>query len=162
AAGRGGAVSHVRTFLIEPFDIMLHATEEGVSALQARFSTWLRTLSGEARFLCWQMPATLDAKIAALDATETDTDDPQRSHLLVEYRREYERINADAEYQRALCGVALWNDQNPRAIAGGLSSAFDTPVTEAAFPALFEGRYELRDRPFWHLAPSGRPGGRPY
>ena len=64
-----------RTFLIEPFDIMLHATEDGVNTLQARFSTWLRTLSGEARFLCWQMPATLDDKIAALDEAETETDD---------------------------------------------------------------------------------------
>jgi hypothetical protein len=154
-------VTQLRSFLIEPFDIMLHATEDGVTALQARFSTWLRTLSGEARFLCWQMPATLDGKIAALDDAEVETDDAQRRDLLIEYRREYERMNAGAEYQRALCGMALWNDQNPRAIAGGLSSAFDTPVTEAAFPALFEGRYELRDRPFWHLAPSGRPGGRP-
>ena len=33
--------SRIRTFLIEPFDIMLHATEDGVNALQARFSTWL-------------------------------------------------------------------------------------------------------------------------
>lgn len=150
-----------RTFLIEPFDIMLHATEEGVNALQARFSTWLRTLSGEARFLCWQIPATLDDKIAALEEASETTVDDQRHDLLVEYRREYERMNTGAEYQRALCGMALWNDQNPRAIAGGLSSAFDTPVTEAAFPALFEGCYELQDRPFWHLAPSGRPGGRP-
>jgi len=154
-------VSTSRTFLIEPFDIMLHATEDGVSALQARFSTWLRTLSGEARFLCWQMPATLDDKIAALDEATDTTNDDQRRDLLVEYRREYERMNTSAAYQRALCGMALWNDQNPRAIAGGLSSAFDTPVTEGAFPALFEGRYELQDRPFWHLAPSGRPGGRP-
>ena len=152
----------VRTFLIEPFDIMLHATEEGVQALQARFSTWLRTLSGEARFLCWQMPATLDAKIDALDTAEIDTDNDQRRDLLVEYRREYERMNAGSEYQRALCGMALWNDQNSRAIGGALSSTFDTPVTEAAFPALFKGRYQLHDRPFWHLAPSGRPGGRPY
>jgi hypothetical protein len=155
-------VTQLRSFLIEPFDIMLHATDEGVTALQARFSTWLRTLSGEARFLCWQMPATLDGKIASLDDAELDTDDEQRRDLLIEYRREYERMNAVAEYQRALCGMALWNEQNPRAIAGGLSSAFDTPVTEAAFPALFDGRYELRDRPFWHLAPFGRPGGRPY
>lgn len=155
-------MSAVRTFLIEPFDIMLHATEEGVNALQARFSTWLRTLSGAARFLCWQMPATLDDKIAALDEAERATDDAQRRALLVEYRREYERMDAGAAYQRALCGLALWHDQNPRALAGGLSSAFDTPVAEAAFPALFAGRYMLRDRPFWHLAPVGRPGGRPF
>ncbi len=152
-----------RTFLIEPFDIMLHATEDGVNALQARFSTWLRTLGDEARFLCWQMPATLDAKIEALnDVASAVVDDGRRRDLLVEYRRDYERMNRSAEYQRALCGMALWSDGNPRALAGGLSSAFDTPVSEAAFPALFEGRYELRDRPYWHLAPSGRPGGRPY
>lgn len=158
-------MSQVRTFLIEPFDIMLHATDEGVNALQARFSTWLRTLSGEARFLCWQMPATLDTKIDALNATAETIDDEQRRDLLVEYRRDYERMNLSAEYQRALCGMALWSggttQASARAIAGGLMSAFDTPVTEAAFPALFEGRYELRDRPYWHLAPSGRPGGRP-
>ena len=72
---------------------MLHATEDGVTALQARFSTWLRTLSGEARFLCWQMPATLDDKIAALDEAAETTDDEQRRALLIEYRREYERMN---------------------------------------------------------------------
>jgi hypothetical protein len=145
--------------LIEPFDILLHATEDGVNALQARFSTWLRTLSGEARFLCWQMPATLADKIAALDAAAEATEDEQRRILLVEYRRHYERMNTDAQYQRALCGMALWNDQNPRAVAGGLASALDTPVTEAAFPALFEGRYTLRDRPLWHLAPLRSSGG---
>jgi hypothetical protein len=155
-------VTDLRTFLIEPFDIMMHATEEGVAALQNRFSTWLRTLSGEARFLCLQMPATLDAKIAALDEAEVGTDDEQRRALLIEYRREYERMNTRAAYQRALCGMALGHEHNPRAIAGGLSSAFDTPVSEGAFPALFDGSYELRDRPFWHLAPTGRPGGRPY
>ena len=71
-------MSTSHTFLIEPFDIMLHATEDGVNALQARFSTWLRTLSGEARFLCWQMPATLADKIAALDEAAP----ARRDHLL--------------------------------------------------------------------------------
>jgi hypothetical protein len=155
-------VSAARTFLIEPFDIMLHATEEGVNALQARFSTWLRTLSGEARFLCWQMPATLDGKIASLSQAAERSGAGQRRELLVEYRRDYERMNASGAYQRALCGMALWGDGSPRALAGGLAAAFDTPVAEAAFPALFEGRYALRDRPYWHLAPEGRPGGRPY
>jgi hypothetical protein len=42
-----------------------------------------------------------------------------------------------------------------------MGSAFDTPVTEAAWPALFDGQYQLQDTPFWHLAPTGRPGGRP-
>ncbi len=149
------------TFLIEPFDILLHATEEGVNALQARFSTWLRTLAEPARFLCWQMPATLEGKIAALDRAAETADGARRQALLVEYRRHFERLNAHAEYQRALCGMALWSDQHGRSLAGGLTSAFDTPVTEAAFPPLFSGQYHLADAPFWHLAPSGRPGGRP-
>ena len=29
-----------RTVLIEPFDLMMHATEEGVTALQQRFSAF--------------------------------------------------------------------------------------------------------------------------
>ncbi len=150
-----------QTYLIEPFDLMLHATEEGVAALQNRFSTWLRTLRDPARFLCWQMPATLNAKIEALDQAAQATTDKRRRALLVEYRRNYERMNSNAEYQRALCGMALWSDQNPRALAGGMHSAFDTTITEAAFPALFDGSYELQEHPFWHLAPTGRPGGRP-
>ena len=107
------------------------------------------------------MPATLDAKIEALDQAAAETTDERRRTLLVEYRRHYESLNANAEYQRALCGMALWSDQNSRAFAGGMSSAFDTMITEAAFPALFNGNYELSEHPFWHLAPSGRPGGRP-
>lgn len=62
-------MKRAQTFLIEPFDIMLHATEEGVSTLQSRFSTWLRTLRDPARFICWQMPATLDDKIRRLTQT---------------------------------------------------------------------------------------------
>src|SRR5690606_36080337 len=159
---RRHCMSEVHTFLIEPFDIMLHATEEGVAALQARFSTWLRTLNTPARFVCWQMPATLDEKINALSRAAQETGDPQRAHLLMEYRRYYEQLDDSAEYQRALCGIAVWSDQNPRALAGGMASSFDTSVVEGAWPALFNGRYESRDTPFWHLAPAGRPGGRPY
>lgn len=150
-----------RTFLVEPFDIMLHATEDGVNALQARFSTWLRTLREPARFVCWQMPATLDDKINRLSHLSQDVDDAQRRLLLMEYRRHFESLNESADYQRALCGMALWSDQNPRAVAAGMASAFDTPVAEAAWPALFTGRYEIRDGTFGHLAPVGRPGGRP-
>ncbi|MFZ2881104.1 MAG: hypothetical protein WA009_16300 [Phototrophicaceae bacterium] len=149
------------TFLVEPFDIMLHATEEGVNALQARFSTWLRTLREPARFVCWQMPATLDDKISRLSRLSQDVDDAQRRLLLMEYRRHFESLNDSADYQRALCGMALWNEENPPALASGMSSAFDTPVAEAAWPALFTGRYEIRDGAFGHLAPAGRPGGRP-
>ncbi|MEQ8672507.1 MAG: hypothetical protein RIC84_04740 [Aggregatilineales bacterium] len=154
-------VPTARTFLIEPFDIMLHATEDGVQTLQSRFGNWLRTLTTPARFVCWQMPATLEAKISTLSQTAFDTDDHQRARLLMEYRRHYEQLDESAEYQQALCGMAVWSDQNTRALAGAMSSAFDTPVFEGAWPALFSGKYELRDAPFWHLAPTGRPGGRP-
>jgi hypothetical protein len=150
-----------RTFLIEPFDMMLHATEEGVQALQTRFASWLRALPGPARFVCWQMPATLDDKIAAVSRAARVTDDPGRAQLLMEYRRHYELLQESAAYQRSVCGMAHWVDENPRALAAGMASAFDTPVSEAAWPALFEGKYGLRDTPFWHLAPEGRPGGRP-
>ncbi|MBK8138283.1 MAG: hypothetical protein IPK52_21130 [Chloroflexi bacterium] len=153
---------HAHTFLIEPFDIMLHATEDGVNTVQARFSTWLRTLREPARFVCWQMPATLEDKISRLSRLAQDVDDPQRRLLLMEYRRHFEHLNDSAEYQRALCGMALWSDQNPRALAGGMASAFETQVTEGVWPALFDGRYELHDGAFWHLAPVGRPGGRPF
>ncbi len=151
----------LRTFLIEPFDLMLHATEDGVKALQNRFSNWLRALHVPARFACWQIPATLDEKIALVSRTARETDDGQRAGLLMEYRRHYEGLQDSAEYQRAVCAMGLWSDENPRALAGGMTSAFDTPVTEAAWPALFSGQYELRETPLWHLAPVGRPGGRP-
>ena len=150
-----------RTFLIEPFDLMLHATETGVQALQTRFANWLRALNSPARFVCWQVPATLDEKIASVSRAARETDNPQRAQLLMEYRRHYELLQASADYQRAFCGMTLWSDESPRALAAGMGLAFDTPVVEAAWPALFEGEYELRDSPFWHLAPVGRPGGRP-
>lgn len=67
----------VRTFLMEPFDIVLHATEEGVQSLQSRFSTWLRTLREPARFVCWQMPATLNDKISGLSRKAQGADDAQ-------------------------------------------------------------------------------------
>jgi hypothetical protein len=153
---------NAHTFLLEPFDIMLHATEEGVQSLQARFATWLRTLNTPARFVCWQMPATLDDKINGLNRSAQEVSEPQRARLLMEYRRHYETLQDSAEYQRALCGMALWSEGNPRALAGGMSSAFETHVIEGAWPALFEGGYTLREAPFWHLAPQGRPGGRPF
>ncbi len=151
----------VRTFLIEPFDIMLHTTDEGVASLQARFSTWLRTLNTPSRFVCWQMPANLNDKVNQLSRMARETRDPDRATLMMEYRRHFEHLNDSAEYQRALCGMAVWSDQNPRALAGGMASSFDTPVVEGVWPALFSGRYEVRSAPFWHLAPLGRPGSRP-
>ena len=153
--------SPVRTFLIEPFDIMLYADDEGVKSLQSRFATWLRTLSGPARFFCWQREASLDRKIAQVSREARQTGDAQRAELLMEYRRHYEMLESSADFQQTLCGMALWSDEMPRALAGGMMAAFDTPVYEAPLAPLFEGRYDLKETPFWHLEPVGRPGGRP-
>ncbi|KAB2902471.1 MAG: hypothetical protein F9K27_16640 [Anaerolineae bacterium] len=151
-----------RTVLIEPFDLMMHATEDGVAALQQRFSAWLRTLDGPARFLCWQMPADLNAKIEEVTQTARQTDDRARAEMCMSYRRHYERLQEDAEFQRALCGMVVWSDEAGGTVANGIASAFDTLAVEADLPPLFEGRYTLREAPFSHLAPVGRPGGRPF
>src|SRR5690606_41585004 len=118
-----------------------------------------RSLRGAAHFVCCLTPASLAAKIAQVSRAARDTDVERRAAMLMEYRRHYELLEAEADYQRTLCGMALWSDETPRALAGGMLSAFDTPVVEAPLPPLFEGRYELRESPFWHLAPVGRPGG---
>ena len=107
-------MSTSRTFLIEPFDIMLHATEDGVQYAASAFLDL-------AANLVWRSALFVlaDARHArrqdrrARRRRQTETDDDQRRGLLIEYRREYERMNTSAEYQRALCGMALWNDQNP-------------------------------------------------
>src|SRR5512142_2602179 len=149
------------TFLIEPFDIMLHATNDGLQALQNGFAGWLSGLTAPARFVCFQVPATLDEKLAEINRTARETDSPQRKALLMEYRRHFELLQEAAEYQRSVCGMLLWSDEMPRALAAGMQSAFDTPVYEAPWPPLFQGQYRVTAAPFWHLAPIGRPGGRP-
>jgi len=151
----------VHPFLIEPFDIMLHATPDGLQALQNRFMGWLSGLTAPARFVCFQVPATLDEKLAEVNRTARETDNPQRRTLLMEYRRHYEMLQESADYQRSVCGLLLWSDELPRALAAGIHSAFDTPVQEANLPPLFSGSYRAVSTPFWHLAPQGRPGGRP-
>src|SRR5258706_13847072 len=105
-----------RTFVIEPFDIMLHATDTGVQALQTRFGNWLRALTCPARFVCWQIPATLDDTIASVTQTARETDSLQRARLLMEYRRYYELLQDAAEYRRGLCGVAGWSEEKSRAL----------------------------------------------
>jgi hypothetical protein len=154
-----------QTFQIDPFDIMLHATEVGVRALQSRIAGWLSTLSGPARFVSYQQPAELEDKIERVKAeahhlAETEPVNP-RVELLTEYRRFYETLQHEADYQRASSFMVVWSDDHPRALANRMSAALDTPVHPIeALPPLFEGRYTLKNAPFWHLAPVGRPGGR--
>src|SRR5512140_908186 len=132
----------VRTFLVEPFDLGLHTSVDGLAALQARFAAWLRSLDGPARFVCWLMPAILQDKIARLEQAEAAlaARDPQRAELLMAYRRHYEQLQEGAHYQRSLCGIGLWTEDNPRGLLSGLTGAFQTYVAESRWPALFEGR----------------------
>ncbi|MHB8625967.1 MAG: hypothetical protein ACYDBJ_21260 [Aggregatilineales bacterium] len=156
---QGGAL---HTLLMEPFDIGMHSTDAGVAALQSRFTNWLRGLNSPVRFVTWLMPATLDDKIAALSRAthEVHTADPLRGDLLMEYRRHYERLQEAADYQRSLCGMALWTDENPRALVKTMSSSLEAVTLEGQWPPLLEGRYRVKNVPFGHLAPLGRPGGR--
>ncbi|MEP7285028.1 MAG: hypothetical protein ABI947_04585 [Chloroflexota bacterium] len=152
----------LHTFLIEPFDLGMHATDAGVATLHMRFTAWLRSLTGPARFVCWLMPTTLNDKIGMLSRSARDLEgiSPCRSELLMEYRRHFEMLQASADYQRSICGMALWSEENPRALANGMTNAFEAYTAEAAWPALFQGRYRVKNTPFGHYVPIGRPGGR--
>lgn len=157
---QGGAL---HTLLLEPFDIGMHSTDAGVSTLQTRFTNWLRGLNCPARFVTWLMPATLDDKIAALNRTAQgipEQADAIRRDLLQEYRRHYERLQDAADYQRSLCGMALWTDENPRALVKTMRNSLEAVTVEGNWPPLLDGRYRVRNAPFGHLAPIGRPGGR--
>jgi hypothetical protein len=52
-----------RAIQLEPFDISLYATAEGLRSLQTRFSLYLRGLSHSARFIAFQTPANLSERI---------------------------------------------------------------------------------------------------
>src|SRR5690242_20243733 len=93
----------LRTFLLEPFDIGMHRTDTGVASLQSRFTAWLSSLKGPARFICWLMPATLDDKIAQIshEARAAEQENSVRNSLLIEYRRHYESLQEMADYQRS-------------------------------------------------------------
>ncbi|MCB9460181.1 MAG: hypothetical protein H6670_11075 [Anaerolineaceae bacterium] len=160
------AIAH--TLLIDPFDIMLHGTSEGLQSLQNRFSLWLRGLTGPARFVTWQLPADLSPRISQVVSLALQSEKPQRQALLMEYRRHYERLQSEAEYQRAICGLAFWTERgiNARALSRSVSAALDAVAVPAQWPALFAGEYQLtapnRSYPNWHLAPVGEGHNRPF
>ena len=152
----------LHTLLMEPFDIGLHSHEAGVASLQSRFTNWLRGLNSSARFVCWLMPATLDDKIGHLSRSAHDTGsvNPTRAELLMEYRRYFEQLQDTADYQRSLCGMALWTDDHPQALVKTLIGSLEAQTVEGRWPPLLDGRYRVKSAPFGHLAPLGRPGGR--
>ena len=154
---------------LQPFDISLYATEEGLRSLQNRFSMYLRGLTGPARFMALQTPANLSARIHYVGGKARVAPTPEGRTMLHEYRRFYELLQARAAYQRSQCGLVLWADanENPTTLAriagGGLevhAEALD------ALPAVLSGRYEVgapdATCKYWHLRPVGRPGGRGY
>jgi len=159
---RTQAAAPRRTFLLEPFDIGMHRTEVGVATLQNHFTAWLRSLNSPFRFVCWLMPTTLDQKIAQLSylAREAVSPNSQRHELVAEYRRYYEMLQDSADYQRSMCGIALWTEEGTRTLEKGLTDTFQATATETVWPPLFEGQYQVKRAPFGHLAPVGRPGGR--
>jgi hypothetical protein len=153
------------SFLIDPFDIMLHAEEEALYSLQAKFTAWLQAQQEPVRLVTWHVPTSLGDLIDWTIQLASEIEEPWRRARLMEYRRFYESLDQRASYQRAICGFTMWSEeqQQPRSIAMAAGSSFDTHVYEAKWPPLAVGNYELRQTPyFWHLAPVGRPGGRPY
>ena len=70
-----------RIFLLQPFDLMLHDTPQGLAALHDRFAGWVSGLEGPARFACFQVPATLNDKITSINRVALETDhDHRRKH----------------------------------------------------------------------------------
>ncbi len=153
------------SFLIEPFDIMLHAEDEALYTLQNKFSSWLQAQQEPVRIATWHVPTSLQELIDWTVETASEVDHPFRRARLMEYRRFYEGLDAAGSYQRAICGLAMWSEENviDSSVAMAAASAFETSVYPSEWPPLAVGRYEVRQTPyFWHLAPVGRPGGRPY
>jgi hypothetical protein len=158
------------TCLVEAFDVYLYATKDGagLEALQNRFAMWLRGLTNPVRFITWQIPADLRPRIQVVAQHANATRDARRRRLLMEYRRHYEQLQQEAQYQKSVCGICMWTEpsENSQTIVRNLAGAFDVPVWSSPFPPLFEGRYALstphKDFPYWHLRPVGKPGGRSY
>jgi hypothetical protein len=104
---------------LEPFDISLYATEEGLRSLQQRFSLYLRGLVQPARFIAFQTPANLAERIFYIAQRASRASDAEKRGLLHEYRRFYEILQAQAHYQRSECSLVVWADptENPTTLA---------------------------------------------
>src|SRR5258708_38924153 len=121
---------------MQPFTIVFNATNAALINLHSRFSGWLAGLSDPARFVCVQIPANLNEKIAQVNLAAQETHNAQRAQLCMEYRRYYEMLQDHSEYQRSVCGMVLWSHQVPHAPATSMGSAFGTRVEEHGLPPL--------------------------
>lgn len=152
--------------MLQPFDLFMHSDEEGVYALQRRFSMFLRSLDGPARFVTWHIPSSLQPLIdwTLEEATQTAATNPWRSAMLMQYRTWYETIERRGDFQQALCGLTLWTDfdANAHSLAMAAQTTLNVRVTPGKWPPLIRGRYRIKSSPLWHLAPIGRPSGRPH
>jgi len=156
-----------RSVLLEPFDISLHGTDEGLRGLQNRFAMWLRGFNGPLRFVTWQIPADLSPRLTYIKEMSDAAAEAGRRELLMEYRRHYEMLQAEAQYQRTMCGLAAWTEpgESAHSLARSATAALDTLAVDALWPPLFTGEYKLCEPGGgyrgWHLAPVGKPAGRP-
>jgi len=152
------------SFLIEPFDLFLHGEEQALLVLQNRFAAFLRSLDGPARFVTWHMPTSLRPLIDWTISEATRTSNPWRTSILMEYRQWYEELERGGDFQQALCGMAVWSedDTSARSLGMAASAGMGTRVVEGRWPPLVRGEYRLKASPIWHLEPVSRPGGRPY
>lgn len=156
-----------RSILVDPFDLEMHGTVERLQGLQHRFAIWLRGFNAPARFVTWQIPADLSPRLDYIKAMRTNAVDPRRRELLMEYRRHYEMLQAEADYQRTMCGFTMWTEpgESARTLARAVSANLDTFTIDAPWPPLFTGDYELCEPGGgyrgWHLSPVGQPAGRP-
>jgi Cdc6-like AAA superfamily ATPase len=154
---------------LEPFDISLFATVEGLRSLQNRFAMYLRGLTAPTRFIAFQTPADLSERVYAVGQKATRTLDVEHRAMLNEYRRFYEILQAQAHYQRSECGLVIWADpsESPNTLARVAGAGFEVASQVAeGLPAVLYGNYDLSGPhptcKYWHLRPVGRPGGRGY
>ena len=153
---------------IVPFDIGMMATEDGLLSLQSRISRWLRSNLHPIRFMAYTRPADLKPRIDYVGREALMTEDRHRQTLLQEYRRFYEFLQKNANYQNMVATIISWVErgQNEKAVTRQIASTFQTPAYEGAPAPLWIGKYALsepnRDFREWHLKPVGSPGGRKY
>ena len=93
------------SFLIDPFDLLLHGEEGALFALQGRFAAFLRALDGPARFAAWHMLASLRPLIDWTVAEAARTTNPWRTGILMEYRQWYEEMERVGDFQQEICGL---------------------------------------------------------
>jgi hypothetical protein len=158
--------------LMKQFDLQLLRDETGESLymLQNKIKGWLRSLEGQpARFLTWQSLADLNPRIKEVALIEKREPDKFKKTLLTEMRRHYEDLHNEQGYLQATSGLVIWGDESvsPDALARSARGTFDVPVQRVnTLPAFIQGQYRLQmgnsKCPHAHLAPVGRPGGRPF